>query len=210
MVHPCDGEAWQEFDAEYPDFARDPRNVGLVIVVDGFTPFSTNAASYSCWPVFVAPLNLPPGILLRPEYIFLIAIVPGPEHPGRKLNGLMQPLVDELQTLWVGVDTLDASLKQCFPMKAAYLWSVHDFLGYGDFSGWSTHGKLACPCGYGCKGFQLRHGHRPCWFDCHRHFLPQNLPFRNQANAFCKNTKVIEEAPRRLSGRKCKPMCRSL
>jgi hypothetical protein len=112
----------------------------------------------------------------------------------------MQPLVDELQTLWVGVDTLDASLKRRFPMKAAYHWLVHDFLGYGDFSGWSTHGKLACPCGYGCKGFQLRHGHKPCWFDCHRRFLPQDHPFRNQANAFRKNTKVLEEPPRRLSG----------
>jgi hypothetical protein len=85
--------------------------VRLVIATNGFTPFSTNAASYSCWPVFVAPLNLPPGILLRPEYIFLALVVPGPEYPSRKLNVLIQPLVDELQTLWVGVDTLDASLK---------------------------------------------------------------------------------------------------
>jgi hypothetical protein len=84
-------------------------------------------------------------------------------------------------------------------MKAAYLWLVHDFLGYGDFSRWSTHGKLACPYGYGCEGFQLRHGHKPFWFDYHRCFLPQNHPFRNQANAFCKNTKVLEEAPGCLS-----------
>jgi hypothetical protein len=27
MVHPCDGEAWQQFDNDYPDFALDRRNV---------------------------------------------------------------------------------------------------------------------------------------------------------------------------------------
>jgi uncharacterized Zn finger protein len=40
----------------------------------------------------------------------------------------MQPLVDELKTLWEGVDTIDASIKCSFKMRAAYLWSVHDFV----------------------------------------------------------------------------------
>ena len=97
-----------------------------------------NVAPYSCWPVFVTPLNLPPGTLLRSEYIFLALVIPGPEHPGRKLNILMQPLVDEFQELWKGVTTWDASLKEEFTMRGIYLWSVHDFMAYGDFSGWST------------------------------------------------------------------------
>ena len=198
IVHPCDGEAWQQFDVDFPDFGREPRNVRLAVCTDGFTPFSLNAAAYSCWPVFIAPLNLPPGILLRPEYIFLALVVPGPEHPRRKLNILT--LVDELKKLWVGVQIKDASLKHSFTMRASYLWSVHDFRAYGDFAGWSTNGKLACPCGYGCQGFQLRHGHKACWFDCHRRFLPIDHPFRMQANAFRRNTIVLEEQPRRLTG----------
>jgi len=141
-----------------------------------------------------------PGILLRPEYIFLALVVPGPEHPGRKLNILIQPLVDELKKLWAGVQTKDASLKHSFTMRASYLWSMHDFRAYGDFAGWSTNGKLACPCGYGCQGFQLRHGRKACWFDCHRRFLPIDHPFRMQANAFRRNTTVLEEQPRHLTG----------
>ena len=170
----------------------------LALSTDGFTPFSINAAPYSCWPVFVTPLNLPPGTLLRPEYIFLALIVPGPKHPGKKLNVLMQPLVDELQTLWEGVDTIDASTKRSFKMKAAYLWSVHDFMAYGDFAGWSTHGRLSCPYGYGCMGFLLKNGHKACWFDRHRRVLPTDHVFRQQANAFRKNTRVLDEPPRRL------------
>jgi len=138
--------------------------------------------------------------MLMNWYIFLALVVPGPEHPGRKLNILMQPLVDELKKLWVGVQTKDASLKHSFTMRASYLWSVHDFRAYGDFAGWSTNGKLACPCGYGCQGFQLRHGRKACWFDCHRRFLPIDHPFRMQANAFRRNTIVLEEQPRRLTG----------
>jgi len=100
MVHPCDGEAWQQFNVDYPEFAQEKRNVRLAVATDGFQPFDVNAAPYSCWPVFVTPLNLPPGTLLRSEYIFLALVVSGPAHPGRKLNILMQPLVDEFQKLW--------------------------------------------------------------------------------------------------------------
>ena len=93
MKHSCDGEAWQQFDIDFPDYEL--RNVRLAVATDGFTPFSLTATTYSCWPVFVTPLNLPPGVLLRSEYIFLALVVLGPKHPGTKLNILVQPLVDE-------------------------------------------------------------------------------------------------------------------
>jgi len=46
IVHPCDGEAWQQFDVDFPDFGREPRNVRLAVCTDGFTPFSLNATAY--------------------------------------------------------------------------------------------------------------------------------------------------------------------
>jgi hypothetical protein len=198
MVQPCNGEAWQQFDNDYPDFALDRRNVRLTVATDGFTPSNLNAAPYSCWPIFVTPLNLPPGTLLRHEYIFLSLVIPGLEHPDKKLNILMQPLVDELQELWVGVNSWDASVKKEFKLRVAYLWSIHDFMAYGDFARWSTHGRLACTYGYGCKGFTLRNGNKACWFDCHKRFLPIHHEFRQQANAFRKNTRVFYEPPSRL------------
>jgi len=30
-------------------------------------------------------------------------------------------------------------------MKAALMWTINDFSAYGMVSGWSMHGKLACP-----------------------------------------------------------------
>ena len=95
MVLPCDGEAWQRFDKDFPDFASEPRNVRLAFATDGFTPFGFMVAPYSCWPAFVTPLNFPPCTIMKSEYIFLSLVIPGPEHPGKKLGILMQPLVDE-------------------------------------------------------------------------------------------------------------------
>ena len=100
-----------------------------------------------------------------------------------------------------GVNTWDASVKRNFLMKAAFLWSVHDFPAFGMFAGWSTHGKLACPeCLSDSKSFRLPHGRKACWFDCHRRFLPPDHEFRTQANSFTKDTIVLEGPPRRLTG----------
>ena len=43
MLHPCHGEAWKQFDADFPNFAEDARNVRLGIATDGFTPYKLNA-----------------------------------------------------------------------------------------------------------------------------------------------------------------------
>lgn len=196
MVHPYDREAWKHLDAEEPSFASDARNVRVAMATDGFTPYSLGAASYSCCPVFVVPLNLPPEIIMRPEYIFLALVIPGPEHPGANLNVLMHPLVDELAKLWDGVQTWHAHGKQNFNMRAAQLWTIHDAPAFGMVAGWSTHGKLACyDCGCDIESFQLKKGGKACWFDCHRRFLPLDHVFRTQSNAFRKDTVVLHGPP---------------
>ena len=149
ITHPSDAEAWKTFNASYPGFAKEIRNVRLGLCTDGFNPFSNS--TYSCWPVFVTPYNLPPSMCMRREYIFLALIIPGPKSPGRSLDVYLRPLIDELKLLWnEGVNTFDAWKKQNFIMKAVLLWTISDFPAYGMLSGWSTHGKLACPY---CKSY---------------------------------------------------------
>ncbi|KAL6842985.1 hypothetical protein ACP4OV_027298 [Aristida adscensionis] len=201
MLHPCHGEAWSEFDEDFPSFAEDPRNVRLGLAVDGFTPFSLSVASYSCWPVFIVPYNLPPDVCMKSEYTFLALVIPGPQHPGKNLSVMFEPLVDELLEVWNGMRTWDASKKENFTMRAAYLWSIHDFRAYGDFTRWSTNGVLSCPvCLCESKAFRLSNGLKACWFDCHRCFLPSDHEFRTQVNAFRKDTIVHDGPPRILSG----------
>jgi hypothetical protein len=83
MVHLFDGEVWKAFDMEYKDFASETMNVRVAIATDRFNPYGMGAASYTCWPVFIIPLNLPPGVCMQRHNILLSLIVPGPEQPGK-------------------------------------------------------------------------------------------------------------------------------
>ena len=76
----------------------------------------------------------------------------------------MQPLVDELNKLWIEeVVTYDVSKKQNFKLFAYLLWTISDFLAYGMLSGWSTGGKLSCPvCMDSTKASTLKHGGKQC------------------------------------------------
>ena len=59
MVHTSDAEAWKHFDGRQTAKVKETRNVRVVLATDGFNPYGMMAAPYSCWPVFVIPLNLP-------------------------------------------------------------------------------------------------------------------------------------------------------
>ena len=187
MVHPSNAEAWTHFNTVCPEFAAEARNVRIAMATDGFNPFGFGKSKYSCWPVFVIPLNLPPALCMKEENIFLSLVIPGPEHLGKNLNVFMRPLVDEMKKAWAGVETYDSFSKRKFTMKVSYHNSIHDYPGLGMFSGWSTHGGLACiDCMADVDSTWLPNGRKYSWFDCHRRFLPPNHSFRDQKNAFRK------------------------
>lgn len=201
MQHPCDSDAWKALDSFDIEFASEERNVRIGLATDGFTPFSMTAASYSCWPVFAIPYNLPPEDCMKDEFMFLTLIIPGKDHPGVNLNVMLEPLIEELKELWEGVEAYDSFMKQKFKLRAAYLWSIHDYLAYGIFAGWRVSGRLGCPiCGKETDCFWLDKGGKFCYFDCHRSFLPLNHPFRLQAHEFRKDTIVTKEPPKRRTG----------
>ncbi|XP_020876242.1 uncharacterized protein LOC110227178 isoform X3 [Arabidopsis lyrata subsp. lyrata] len=106
------------------------------------------------------------------------------------------PLIYELQQLWyTGVSTFDYSEQQNFTMRAVLMWTISDFPAYGMLSGWTTHGRLSCPyCMHRTDAFQLKHGRKTSWFDCHRRFLPVSHPYRKNKKLFTKN-KVIRAPP---------------
>jgi hypothetical protein len=55
MSHPADAEAWQDFNREFLDSAKDARNLRLGLTTDGFNPFSEKNTKYIMWPMFVVP-----------------------------------------------------------------------------------------------------------------------------------------------------------
>ncbi|KAG7531488.1 hypothetical protein ISN44_Un30g000040 [Arabidopsis suecica] len=202
MGHPSDGEAWKHFHKVHPDFASKPRNVYLGLCTDGFNPFGMSGHNYSLWPVILTPYNLPPEMCMKQEFMFLTILVPGPNHPKRSLDIFLQPLIEELKDLWVnGVEAYDISTKQNFLLKVVLMWTISDFPAYGMLSGWTTHGRLACPyCSDQTGAFWLKNGRKTCWFDCHRCFLPVNHSYRGNKKDFKKGKVVEDSKPEILTG----------
>jgi hypothetical protein len=208
---PSDSDAWKALDDFDLEFASEARNIRIGLATDGFTPFNTNATSYSYWPVFVIPYNLPPHLCLKYDYMFLSLINLRPDHPRKGLYVMMQPLIDDLKKLWEGVEANDCYKKERFTLRVAYLWSIHDFMAYSLFVGWSCHGILTCPiCGNDTDCFRIEIRGKICYFDYHRCFLPQTHPYRFEVNTFKKGTIVTKGPPRRLSGLEIEAMLNNL
>jgi hypothetical protein len=81
------------------------------------------------------PYNLPPNKCLKEWFIFLALVIPGPREPKKQMNIFLQPLFEELKKLWQGVDAYDSHLRCRFTLRASYLWSIHDYLGYANLPG---------------------------------------------------------------------------
>ena len=144
LVHPSDAESWTYFVGIHQVKADEARNVRVALATDGFNPYGMSAAPYTCWPVFVIPLNLPPGVIFQRQNIFLSLIIPG--HPGNNMSVYMEPLIDDLLSAWEeGVWTYDRATKRNFRMYVWYHYSLHDLPAYGIFCGWCVHGKFPCP-----------------------------------------------------------------
>ena len=60
---------------------------------------------------------------------------------------------------------------------------------------------MVCPyCMEHTKSFNLSHGRKPCWFDCHRRFLLVDHPFRRNRENFRKGKVKNDMSAPRLSG----------
>jgi len=201
MVHPSDSEAWKHFNSVHPPFSAESRNVRLGLYTDGFNPFGSFAAPYSCWPVILTVYNLPPGMCMRMEFMFLSMVIPGPSSLGQNIDVCLRPLIDELAQLWSsGALTYNISRKQNFLIRAALMWIINDFPAYGMLSGWSTHGKLAYPyCIENNKAFTLTNGGKASFFDCHCCFLSYNHRYRKNIKDFFVGKVEKDVAPPRLS-----------
>jgi len=201
-VHASNDEAWKHFNSVHPHFSVESRNVRLGLCTEKFNPFRSFVAPYSCWPVIQTVYNLPPRMCMRPDFMFLSMVILGPSSPGRNIDVCLRPLIDELTQLWSsGAFSYDISRKQNFVMKTALMWTINDFPAYEMVSGWSIHGKLACPYYMeNNKVFTLTNGGKASFFYCHRRFLPTNHRYRKNKKNFIVSRVEKDVAPPRLFG----------
>jgi hypothetical protein len=85
-------------------------------------------------------------------FLSLIILISGKESPtAENIDVYLQPLYEELQDLWKGVDASDASPaheRRNFRLWGLLLWTVSDFPAYGLILGQQYSGYHGCPvCG---------------------------------------------------------------
>ena len=198
MRHPADLDAWKMFDTTHLQFSSNPHNVRIGLTADGFNPFGIMSTTHSTWSVMLVPYNLPPCLCMKQSSLILSLVIPGPTSPRIAIDVYLQPLVEELRELWdVEVETYDASSKNIFQLRAALMWTVHDFPAYADVSSWSTKGKPACPCcASETDSRYLKHGHKFRYMG-HRRWLDSDHEFQDEDTLFNGSTdmRVASVAP---------------
>lgn len=173
LIHPADGDAWNEFDKEHEWFSSNSQNIQLGLAMDGFKPYRNMGTSYSMWPVMLVPYNSPSWKSMKKPFFIMSLLIPGRRSPGNDIDIYLHPLIDELKDLQDhGVRTCDSYGKEYFQLHTTVMWTINNLPAYGDLSGWITKGYLACPiCNKETPSKRLRS--KICYMQ-HRRSLPHN------------------------------------
>ena len=183
--HPCDSKAWQHFESNVdPSFATDARNIHFALAADGVNPYKQNRSPWSTWPVVLLNYNLPPWLSTKKFFIMLALLIPGRESVTLDcFDVYLEPLVEELLELWIGVPAHDVSKdagNRDFTLRAMLLWTIHDFPGYGTVGGFSHQGYAACPwCGVDLGAEHSTELGKQTYAGTRR-WLPEGHPYRSE------------------------------
>ncbi|KAL3676199.1 hypothetical protein R1sor_026147 [Riccia sorocarpa] len=145
-----DSPAVQHVEQTWPEFRRDPRHLRFGLAYDGVSPYGVKSSSHSTWPVVLTKYNVPPWLASKKGFLLLALIIQGPKKV-KNIDIYLEPLVEELQQLWDGVDdvydgrTERIGRDRWFTLKGVLLWTMHDYPGYAQVSGFQTSGYATCP-----------------------------------------------------------------
>ena len=113
--------------------------------------------------------------------MMLFLLISGPQQPDNDIDIYLASLIEDLKTLWdEGVEGYNAYKKEVFTLRVVLLWTINDFLAYGNLSGCTIKGYYAyLICGEDTYSHRLKHGKKNSFIG-HRRFLPSNYHFRKQ------------------------------
>jgi hypothetical protein len=101
-----------------------------------------------------------------------------------KVHVYLFPLIEELQLLWIGVQTFNVSSKESFNLQTTCIWGVHDFLMYGLFASCVMKGHVKCPpCGLATYSHSSKKLKKMIFCgSCH--YLPRSHPYQCNKHVF--------------------------
>nr|CAK26784.1 TPA: transposase domain-containing protein [Phakopsora pachyrhizi] len=142
-----DGKVWKKFNGtrnrdDLP-FMLLPGSLAFSLYIDWFNAFGKSSRSASIGPIVLACLNLPPEERLKPENIYIAAIIPGPNEPtGPQLNHLLVPLINKLKELWKGVHLFPTSKDDSgTTIRVVVLTAIADVVAMRKLTGFISHSE---------------------------------------------------------------------
>ena len=99
-----DGNMWKHFqyDAAGLPFLAAPNNYLLMLNCDWFQPFTHT--QFSVGVLYIAIQNLPRYMRYKQQNIIVVGIMPGPTEPSGDINTYLEPLMQDLEKLWSGIE----------------------------------------------------------------------------------------------------------
>ena len=84
--------------------------------------FGDWTSTHTTWPIILSIYKLPPWLCPKRKYLLLIIIILGPKAPGIDIDVFLEPLMQEMETLWKnGVKMWDELAKSTLTCKAIIL-----------------------------------------------------------------------------------------
>ncbi|XP_070548680.1 uncharacterized protein [Ptychodera flava] len=136
-----DGQVWKDFESQ--GYFKSKFNLCLTLNIDWFQPYEHTP--HSVGALYLVINNLPRQERFMPENLILVGLLPGPNEPPKNINSYLEPLVNELQELAVGVKMKDNSklgkiyraLLMCIASDIPATRKCGGFVGHGAFRGCS-------------------------------------------------------------------------
>ena len=140
-----DGNILQQFMVDPGDgrpLLKCKTNLALLLYLDFFNPFQR--AVYSCGALYISVLNIPKSQRFKAKWTMLTGLIPGPSEPEGHVNSYLSPIVDDLLTLYTGIQIQSCGGKVIFS-RSLLLPVLADMPASRKLSQYKSH-KADQPC----------------------------------------------------------------
>lgn len=141
-----DGKILQQFMMDPENITqpllKDKMNLALLLYLDFFNPFQR--AVYSCGALYMTVLNIPKGQRFKAKWSMLVGLIPGPSEPEGHVNSYLSPIVDDLLSLYTGIEIQSFGSEVIFS-RSLLLPVLADMPASRKLSQYKSH-KADLPC----------------------------------------------------------------
>jgi hypothetical protein len=124
--------------------------------------------------------NLPTWLFQKRKYLLLSILIQGPKHHGIDIDIFLEPLMQEMETLWKeGIDIVDGFTWQPFNLRAIILVTIHDYPALFVLLG-QVKGRTRCTVCVDGTVSSFLEGFRKVVYLGYRRFLVEGYRYRSK------------------------------